>query len=46
MLFSKALVASECNFTDAELTKVNLPDVAVLNENNTKLLSMANMMDI
>ena len=44
--FSKALVASECNFTDAELTKVNLPDVAVLNENNTKLLSMANMMDI
>lgn len=38
MLFSKALVASECNFTDAELTKVNLPDVAVLNEKQYQII--------
>ena len=36
--FSKALVASECNFTDAELTKVNLPDVAVLNEKQYQII--------
>ncbi|NST89413.1 hypothetical protein HRG58_06240 [Enterococcus faecalis] len=36
--FSKALVASECSFTDAELTKVNLPDVAVLNEKQYQII--------